>query len=565
MTDLDRRRKTTLGLLAKYADSAVALEGVAFEVLPHADDVGQHVSDVMRRMPADEVGDPGDFARALDLVLKHSTAALQELASNPGAALSHDHVSALEAVVRADGSRPSLLLRSGRADPDHPLAGDWHDSLVATADLVAQRAASIGRVEPDNGSGNNFFGTATVVDSAKGLALTNWHVVEAVCRRPTTLFEAEGAGRYRFYGGAYVDFAAETGAAVPKRFRVVEAEVSGVDGAAFERLDAAVLHLEPLDGNAMPQAVSLTTDPDGPGGTFESLCLIGHPGRPAQGSGVENVGGKSIDWGWVNATLFGNRFGLKRISPGLVDAGLGKVSGDPRRWIFGHDATSLGGSSGASVIAWKNGGEMFGLHFAGATLRSNYAHAIGPIADRLSRMGVPLSPPADVAQEPVARDIAADGHGDETAPRSESALAVEGGAADTWRVANALLCLRDQVNIKAPNRSKASDGTIGDAAHARRSSDHNPHVRDGAIGVVTAMDITHDPAHGCDAGRLADALIASRDPRIKYVIWNRRIASATVSPWIWRPYSGANPHDKHVHVSVVAEKSLYDDIETWQI
>lgn len=39
------------------------------------------------------------------------------------------------------------------------------------------------------------------------------------------------------------------------------------------------------------------------------------------------------------------------------------------------------------------------------------------------------------------------------------------------------------------------------------------------------MDITHDPAGGCHAGAFADALLASRDPRVNYVIYARRIAS----------------------------------------
>lgn len=118
--------------------------------------------------------------------------------------------------------------------------------------------------------------------------------------------------------------------------------------------------------------------------------------------------------------------------------------------------------------------------------------------------------------------------------------------ADTWRLADALLKLREQVNAAYPKRSKASDGSIGDTAHSARTSDHNPD----AHGVVNAIDITHDPASGCDAGKLAEALRRSRDPRIKYVIFGGRIFSSKVEPWVWRPYSGANRHDKHVHVSV---------------
>ncbi len=136
----------------------------------------------------------------------------------------------------------------------------------------------------------------------------------------------------------------------------------------------------------------------------------------------------------------------------------------------------------------------------------------------------------------------------------------------SWRIAKSLEALRSQVNAAAPNRSKASDGTVGDAAHASRSSDHNPWVKDGTTGVVTALDITHDPARGVDAGALAESLLASRDPRIKYIISNRRIASGAAgpSPWVWRPYSGTNPHTLHVHVSVRPEKAHYDSTAAWK-
>lgn len=72
-----------------------------------------------------------------------------------------------------------------------------------------------------------------------------------------------------------------------------------------------------------------------------------------------------------------------------------------------------------------------------------------------------------------------------------------------WRVAKSLLILRDQINQYAPHRNKASDGTIGDEHHAHTNSDHNPQVLDGNIGVVTAIDITHDPAQGVMLRRLS--------------------------------------------------------------
>jgi hypothetical protein len=79
-----------------------------------------------------------------------------------------------------------------------------------------------------------------------------------------------------------------------------------------------------------------------------------------------------------------------------------------------------------------------------------------------------------------------------------------------YRIAKSLGKLRSQANSRWPTRNKASDGWIGDPAHFARgaASDHNPHVRDGSTGVVTALDLTHDPNSGCDAGVLADVIRA---------------------------------------------------------
>lgn len=132
----------------------------------------------------------------------------------------------------------------------------------------------------------------------------------------------------------------------------------------------------------------------------------------------------------------------------------------------------------------------------------------------------------------------------------------------SWRLAKSLETLRRQINEAAPARSKSADGTIGDAAHASRSSDHNPWVKDAGIGVVTALDITHDQRNGVDCAAIAEALRASGDPRLKYIIWNSRIWNPSKSP-SWRAYSGANPHDKHVHISVSPTKARYDDANPW--
>lgn len=139
-----------------------------------------------------------------------------------------------------------------------------------------------------------------------------------------------------------------------------------------------------------------------------------------------------------------------------------------------------------------------------------------------------------------------------------------------WRLAKSLNVYRGQIDGAWPARNRASDGTIGDEAHRASDSDHNPRLITGlgATPVVTAADITHDPAHGCNFGAIAEALRASRDRRIKYVIYHERMFSSYHTSrhpaWSWRPYAGDNPHTRHGHLSVLANH-LADDGAPWQI
>lgn len=132
----------------------------------------------------------------------------------------------------------------------------------------------------------------------------------------------------------------------------------------------------------------------------------------------------------------------------------------------------------------------------------------------------------------------------------------------SWRLARALEQLRAQVNEQWPKRSKQSDGSIGDASHSSRTSDHNP---DGS-GVVRAIDITHDPKSGFDSYAFAALLLKRQDRRLKYIISNGRIGSgpAGPQPGVWRKYTGANRHDHHVHISVAAG-TAGDDPKSWDI
>lgn len=124
----------------------------------------------------------------------------------------------------------------------------------------------------------------------------------------------------------------------------------------------------------------------------------------------------------------------------------------------------------------------------------------------------------------------------------------------SWHLAPSLEKLREEVNQKWPNRSKSSDGTIGDRAHSARKSDHNPNSR----GSVNALDIT---AKGVDVARII--AVAKKHPSVRYIIYNRTIMNRDIGHFKPRHYSGSNPHTAHVHISIYQRASAENDTRSW--
>lgn len=104
--------------------------------------------------------------------------------------------------------------------------------------------------------------------------------------------------------------------------------------------------------------------------------------------------------------------------------------------------------------------------------------------------------------------------------------------------------LRQATALK-PKRGKASDGLLPSASHLSQSpnSDHNTGF---------AVDLTHDPVFGISGDDVFFEL--QKDPRVKYLIFKGRIWSAEKGD---RAYTGSNPHNKHVHISI-KETAGYD-------
>lgn len=122
-----------------------------------------------------------------------------------------------------------------------------------------------------------------------------------------------------------------------------------------------------------------------------------------------------------------------------------------------------------------------------------------------------------------------------------------------------LAVLRAEFNARWPRRDRASDGWIGDQAHASGTSGHNPDESGRAerqdadnVDEVRALDLDKDvdPTPGDELYAELDRI--RRTPELRrrliYIIYRRQIASAT-NGWVWRPYTGSNPHNEHGHLS----------------
>lgn len=144
----------------------------------------------------------------------------------------------------------------------------------------------------------------------------------------------------------------------------------------------------------------------------------------------------------------------------------------------------------------------------------------------------------------------------------------------SWILVPCLTSLRGEFDELAPQRDRRSDGTIGDAAHQQTSSDHNPDETGKTpyedadhINEVHAIDIDSDlnepgitMQQCCDVIRLRHK--AGVDDRLRYIIFNRRIASVS-GGWVWEPYSGVSPHTEHAHFSCKYTTAQESDTRPW--
>jgi hypothetical protein len=290
-----------------------------------------------------------------------------------------EHVG-LESVILTDGTRPSLFVRNGFVDLQTADVGGWGIRLSRCQNEIRKVISSVGRI--DIPVRPWFAGTCFVI--AAGLVATNRHVLEVIAKQ-----DVSGAWTLKWPGATTINFVGEDGTTAGTKFKFVGVAFAGPDPinntVNFTHLDLAILQVDPASdsGSTFPAAVVFERDVTQPKAQ-QDLYVLGFPGQPQvwMFDGVPAVGTETAQ---VIATLFNDKFGVKRLAPGSIKAGPGEVANDGKKWICTHDASTLGGNSGSCVVdLGVDGFRIVGLHFAGVNRDQNWAHVAACLHDYLA-------------------------------------------------------------------------------------------------------------------------------------------------------------------------------------
>ena len=116
----------------------------------------------------------------------------------------------------------------------------------------------------------------------------------------------------------------------------------------------------------------------------------------------------------------------------------------------------------------------------------------------------------------------------------------------------AAIAVLRQATALWPKRKKLSDGLLPSLEHRKQSpnSDHNTGL---------AVDLTHDPDNGVDCVEIFEKL--KEDKRVSYLIFQGKIWSREKAKQGNRKYTGSNPHNKHLHCSILPAHA--NDTSPW--
>lgn len=320
---------------------------------------------------------------AVGMVIDSASSALRTIQSKGMGALSslsQKEQIGLEAVIRLRG-RPALPIKDGKVDAKLESMGDWGVSLAGGANELRPALLAVGRIDVLVGNTWQHVGTGTLVKG--GIVVTNRHVIEAF----TELFPGSKTPTItREAAITFEDQPHSQSVRFPLDSVLSAGRVPIGRSASAAKLDLALLKVTIRGAAAAPQPAAVGPLPGQANAAPNYVFVVGYPAPPDRNASLDPQTQKqSVELLRAIFEAFGQRYGQKLISPGLIISQPGMLAGDVRSWTFAHDASTLPGHSGSSVLAWQAADTgppsvaVSGFHFAGAPLRLNMAHSLDAV------------------------------------------------------------------------------------------------------------------------------------------------------------------------------------------
>jgi len=289
---------------------------------------------------------------------------------------------ALEALVKLEG-RPAIALTDEAIDLNDPELGAWQGPIALLQHRLQEAQQSVGRIDAEDWHQ----GTGFVVGD--GLVLTNRHVLESFAM---PVPHAQNPERWVFEQEPVIHFS-PTADDTERCFRVTGVVFGGADpiidgsGVDFDELDLALLEVETTNaaGQSLPTALPVSTEA-AKSRKNSQVFVLGYPAQP-QHFPQDEEGKLRLDVVERVRQIFGMRYGVRYLSPGMIATASDGLDLGTRQWSFAHDATSLGGNSGSCVLSCDDELAVIGLHFAGDWMRANYAHEMARL--KAASVGIP--------------------------------------------------------------------------------------------------------------------------------------------------------------------------------
>ncbi len=232
-------------------------------------------------------------------------------------------LAALEMMLRM--MRPAPKFEDGKLeDLSEPEFAAAFPHWSAFQNLLQPIKSSIGRID----TGKQPAGTGFLVSSE--LVVTNRHVLDVISRGTRRL--EQGQAEIGFWRELHPPDSEDPAPIL----EVV---------AYHDQFDIALLRIKALDRPSLTICGRSPVEE-------EAVAAVGHP----YDDPVNNP--------LFTRSIFGNRWGVKRVAPGEIIA--------VNLPILGHDCSTLGGNSGSPLLSVKTA-EVVGLHFGGGFLWRNEA------------------------------------------------------------------------------------------------------------------------------------------------------------------------------------------------